>query len=130
MSIFKRLPVPALEGSGPKETASHPQAVSEASVSESPTSGASFSENSDGDGGGASRAGAPQAGQMGSDEIGELGVLGAGGEGMQVTFRFEPFILALDCRTQEAAARIVSCAIRSGFRESGKDPSPSPATVT
>ena len=34
-------------------------------------------------------------------------------------FRFEPFILAAECRTMEAAMHLVSCAQSSGFRESG-----------
>jgi tRNA(Phe) wybutosine-synthesizing methylase Tyw3 len=39
-------------------------------------------------------------------------------EGLLV-FRFEPFILALECCTPEAAQLLVSCALSSGFRESG-----------
>ncbi|EFJ20280.1 hypothetical protein SELMODRAFT_418563 [Selaginella moellendorffii] len=36
-----------------------------------------------------------------------------------LVFRFEPFILALDCASVAAAQDLVACAIASGFRESG-----------
>lgn len=39
-------------------------------------------------------------------------------EGLLV-FRFEPFILALECRTPAAAQMLVACAVSAGFRESG-----------
>lgn len=34
-------------------------------------------------------------------------------------FRFEPFILAAECRTLETALSLVACGRHSGFRESG-----------
>ncbi|CAI5494305.1 unnamed protein product [Closterium sp. Naga37s-1] len=37
----------------------------------------------------------------------------------ELVFRFEPLILALECRSLTAAQALVSCAIRAGFRESG-----------
>ena len=37
----------------------------------------------------------------------------------EVVLRFEPFILAVDCRTADAASWLVSTAIQAGFRESG-----------
>lgn len=39
-------------------------------------------------------------------------------EGLLV-FRFEPFILAVECRTPAAAQMLVACAVSAGFRESG-----------
>ncbi|KAK9151781.1 hypothetical protein Syun_010090 [Stephania yunnanensis] len=36
-----------------------------------------------------------------------------------LTFRFEPFILAVECRDLDLAQRLVSIAVASGFRESG-----------
>jgi tRNA wybutosine-synthesizing protein 3 len=39
-------------------------------------------------------------------------------EGLLV-FRYEPFILALECRTPAAAQLLVACAVSAGFRESG-----------
>ncbi|GJP83381.1 hypothetical protein CLOP_g13542 [Closterium sp. NIES-67] len=36
----------------------------------------------------------------------------------ELVFRFEPLILALECRCLAAAQQLVSCAIRAGFRES------------
>ncbi|CAI5486115.1 unnamed protein product [Closterium sp. Naga37s-1] len=38
----------------------------------------------------------------------------------ELVFRFEPLILALECRSLAAAQALVSCAIRAGFRESGR----------
>ncbi|KAJ7557692.1 hypothetical protein O6H91_04G005500 [Diphasiastrum complanatum] len=43
---------------------------------------------------------------------------GKNAKGM-LTFRYEPFILALECANVDAAQQLVSCAIASGFRESG-----------
>ncbi|CAI7779478.1 unnamed protein product [Closterium sp. NIES-53] len=37
----------------------------------------------------------------------------------ELVFRFEPLILALECRSLASAQALVSCAIRAGFRESG-----------
>jgi tRNA wybutosine-synthesizing protein 3 len=39
--------------------------------------------------------------------------------GSLMIFRFEPFILAAECRDLASAQALVSCAISSGFRESG-----------
>ncbi|KAK9155721.1 hypothetical protein Sjap_003201 [Stephania japonica] len=39
--------------------------------------------------------------------------------GADLTFRFEPFILAVECRDLDSAQRLVSMAVASGFRESG-----------
>ncbi|KAJ3683789.1 hypothetical protein LUZ60_014016 [Juncus effusus] len=40
-------------------------------------------------------------------------------EGFEAVLRFEPMILAVDCRDLESARRLVSLAVSSGFRESG-----------
>lgn len=37
-----------------------------------------------------------------------------------LVFRYEPFILAVECRTPAAAQTLVQCAVSAGFRESGK----------
>lgn len=39
--------------------------------------------------------------------------------GDQLVFRFEPFILAAECRDTGTALRLVACAQACGFRESG-----------
>ena len=36
-----------------------------------------------------------------------------------LVFRYEPFILALECRTPASAQILVTCALSAGFRESG-----------
>lgn len=36
-----------------------------------------------------------------------------------LVFRYEPFILAVECRTPAAAQTLVQCAVSAGFRESG-----------
>ncbi|KAL3678169.1 hypothetical protein R1sor_021125 [Riccia sorocarpa] len=36
-----------------------------------------------------------------------------------LVFRFEPFILALECSSLDSSQQLVSCALASGFRESG-----------
>ena len=43
-------------------------------------------------------------------------------KGGLLTFRFEPFILAVECRQLADAQALVACAIGSGFRESGGNP--------
>jgi tRNA wybutosine-synthesizing protein 3 len=40
--------------------------------------------------------------------------------GFEAVLRFEPMILAVDCRDLDAARQLVSVAVSSGFRESGK----------
>lgn len=36
-----------------------------------------------------------------------------------LVFRYEPFILALECWTPASAQILVTCALSAGFRESG-----------
>lgn len=37
-----------------------------------------------------------------------------------LVFKYEPFILALDCSSAAAGHELVACAVAAGFRESGK----------
>eukprot|EP00897_Mesotaenium_endlicherianum_P001880 jgi/Mesen1/171/ME1133575C07572 len=69
------------------------------------------------------------------DTVGEQEVLdavsayreGQKGGGL-LHFRFEPFILAVECRSAQHAQQLVHCAIGAGFRESGQSATPSPAS--
>lgn len=46
---------------------------------------------------------------------------GGGGEGgEELVFRFEPMIVAVECRDAAAAAALVAAAVGAGFRESGE----------
>lgn len=40
--------------------------------------------------------------------------------GDELVFRFEPMIVAVECRDVAAAAALVAAAIGAGFRESGE----------
>uniref|UniRef100_A0A0D9WZF5 tRNA wybutosine-synthesizing protein 2/3/4 n=1 Tax=Leersia perrieri TaxID=77586 RepID=A0A0D9WZF5_9ORYZ len=44
---------------------------------------------------------------------------GGGGGGDELVFRFEPMIVAVECRDAAAAAALVAAAVSAGFRESG-----------
>jgi tRNA wybutosine-synthesizing protein 3 len=44
----------------------------------------------------------------------------SGGAGDELVFRFEPMIVAVDCRDATTAAALVAAAIGAGFRESGE----------
>jgi tRNA wybutosine-synthesizing protein 3 len=58
------------------------------------------------------------------DAVVELLFSGAGGgekgAGDELVFRFEPMIVAVECRDVSAAASLVAAAIHAGFRESGE----------
>lgn len=49
-----------------------------------------------------------------------FGVLEEQDVGFEAVLRFEPMILAVDCRDLDAARHLVTVAVSSGFRESGK----------
>uniref|UniRef100_A0A0Q3R7D4 tRNA wybutosine-synthesizing protein 2/3/4 n=1 Tax=Setaria italica TaxID=4555 RepID=A0A0Q3R7D4_SETIT len=48
-----------------------------------------------------------------------FGGSGSGAAGDELVFRFEPMIVAVECRDAAAAAALVAAAISAGFRESG-----------
>ena len=58
-------------------------------------------------------------GQQKSGKNEEEKYIGQQNCGSLMVFRFEPFILAAECRDLASAQALVSCAIFSGFRESG-----------
>lgn len=49
-----------------------------------------------------------------------FGGSGSGGSADELVFRFEPMIVAVECRDAAAAAALVAAAIGAGFRESGE----------
>jgi len=49
-----------------------------------------------------------------------FGLSGSGAAGDELVFRFEPMIVAVECRDAAAAAALVATAISAGFRESGE----------
>ncbi|KAK3127155.1 hypothetical protein QOZ80_7AG0569120 [Eleusine coracana subsp. coracana] len=55
------------------------------------------------------------------DAVVELlfGGSGSGGAGDELVFRFEPMIVAVECRDAAAAVALVAAAVGAGFRESG-----------
>jgi len=110
--VFRRLPVPAHQGPGPREPQ---EGSSELSLFQVPQilESSQISQTLQ-----VSRVSQDSQGSLSGNSVVEA--LVAEGGALQVTFRFEPFILALDCRSPEAASRVVGCAIRSGFRESGE----------